>query len=145
MIYGPSSSNWDVDLGPVLIQDYVHDSAFVRYDVEIAGGLAYADSLVVNGVGHDPLTGTGSYFNTTFTKGKKHLLRLINGSAGTHYIFSIDGHNLTVVENDLVPIKPYNTTSLSIGIGKSQGGSKLSQRDQLPNMHTTQDNATWSL
>lgn len=119
VIHGPSSSNWDIDLGPVLIQDYVHDSAFVRYDVEKAGGLAYADSLVVNGVGHDPLTGTGQYFNTTFTKGKKHVLRLINGSAGTHYIFSIDGHNMTVIENDLVPIEPYVTTSLSIGIGKS--------------------------
>ncbi|CAN8103940.1 unnamed protein product [Discula destructiva] len=118
VIHGPSSSNWDIDNGPVLIQDYVHDSAFVRYDVEIAGGLAYADSLVVNGVGHDPLTGTGSYFNTTVTKGKKHVLRLINGSAGTHYIFSIDNHTMTVMENDLVPIQPYKTTSLSIGIGQ---------------------------
>lgn len=74
---------------------------------------------MVNGAGHDPLTGTGSYFNTTFTKGKKHVLKLINGSAGTHYIFSIDGHNMTVIQNDLVPIRPYTTSSLSLCIGKS--------------------------
>lgn len=123
MIHGPSSSNWDIDLGPVLVQDYVHDSSFVRYQEEISpdpGSFARADSIVVNGVGHDPVTGTGSYFNTTFTKGKKHVLRLINGSAGTHYIFSIDNHNFTVVENDLVPIEPYTATSLRIGIGESR-------------------------
>lgn len=119
VIHGPSSSDWDIDLGPILVQDYVHDSSFIRYQEEITpGSFARADSIVVNGVGHDPITGTGSYFNTTFTKGKKHVIRLINGSAGTHYIFSIDGHNITVIENDLVPIEPYTTTSLSIGIGK---------------------------
>ncbi|KAF3765652.1 hypothetical protein M406DRAFT_339052 [Cryphonectria parasitica EP155] len=119
VIHGPSSTNWDIDLGPILIQDYVHDSAFVRYQAEITpGSIAYADSIVVNGTGHDPATGTGAYFNTTFTKGKKHVLRLINGSSGTHYIFSIDGHNFTVIETDLVPIEPYTTTSLSIGIGQ---------------------------
>lgn len=105
----------------MLIQDYVHDSAFVRYDEEISpipGSFARADSIVVNGKGHNPSTGTGSYFETTFTKKKKHILRLINGSAGTNYIFSIDNHTMTVIESDLVPIEPYNTTSLSIGIGK---------------------------
>ena len=34
------------------------------------------------------------------------------------FIFSIDGHNLTVIETDLVPIKPYTTESLFIGIGQ---------------------------
>jgi FtsP/CotA-like multicopper oxidase with cupredoxin domain len=117
IIHGPSSGNWDIDVGPILIQDYVHDSAFVRYDMEKTA-FAEADSIVVNGTGHDPKTGTGAYFETSFTRGKKHLLRLINGSAGTHYIFSIDNHNMTVIANDLVPIEPYNTSSLSIGIGE---------------------------
>ncbi|KAJ9138645.1 Multicopper oxidase [Pleurostoma richardsiae] len=117
IIHGPSSGNWDIDVGPILIQDYVHDSAFVRYDMEKTA-FAEADSIVVNGTGHDPKTGTGAYFETSFTRGKKHLLRLINGSAGTHYIFSIDNHNMTVIANDLVPIEPYNTSSLSIGIGQ---------------------------
>lgn len=121
VIHGPSSSNWDIDLGPVLIQDYVHDSAFVRYDEEInpaPRSFARADSIVVNGKGHDPSTNTGSYFETSFTQGKKHVLKLINGAAGTSFVFSIDNHNLTVIQTDLVPIEPYTTTSLKIGIGK---------------------------
>ncbi|KAI3392408.1 hypothetical protein diail_5735 [Diaporthe ilicicola] len=121
VIHGPSSSNWDIDLGPVLVQDYVHDSSFVRYQEEISpvpGSFARADSIVVNGHGHDPLTGNGTYFETTFTPKKKHVLRLINGSAGTHYVVSIDNHTMTVIENDLVPIQPYQTTALNIGIGQ---------------------------
>lgn len=109
----------------MLVQDYVHDSAFVRYDIEKQGRAAWADSVVVNGQGHDPATGTGSYFNTTVTKGKKHVFRLVNGSAGTHYVFSIDGHNFTVIESDLVPIQPYTTTSLNIGIGEFKSSRSL--------------------
>lgn len=79
---------------------------------------ARADSIVVNGCGHDPATGTGSYFQTKLTPGKKHLLRLVNSSAGTTFVFSIDNHPFTVVANDLVAIEPFVTTSIVIGIGK---------------------------
>lgn len=134
VIHGPSSANWDIDLGPVLMQDYVHNSSFVQYLTEEVNPnspttFARADTIVVNGVGHDPYTGTGSYFKTKFTKGKKHLLRLINGSAGTNFVFSIDKHNFTVIESDLVPIEPYNTSSLHLSIGKS-----CQQRDAF--LHT---------
>lgn len=118
IIHGPSSGDWDVDLGPVLIQDYVHETSFIAYENEkTETNFARADSIVVNGLGHDPATGTGSYFNTKFTPGKKHLLRLINSSAGTTFIFSIDDHPFQVVANDLVAIEPFTTTSLTIGIG----------------------------
>ena len=33
-------------------------------------------------------------------------------------MFSIDGHNLTVMSSDFVPIKPYETESVTVGIGK---------------------------
>lgn len=121
VIHGPSSSNWEIDLGPVLIQDYVHDSSFVRFRQEVdpdPRSFARADSVVVNGHGHNPSTGTGTYFETTFAPKKKHVLRLVNGSAGTHFIFTIDNHTMTVIETDLVPIAPYQTTALSIGIGQ---------------------------
>ncbi len=78
-----------------------------------------ADSILVNGVGHYNNGGnvTGSYFQTTFTRNKKHILRLINGSAGSSFVFAIDGHDLTVISNDLVAIEPFNVSSLFIGIG----------------------------
>lgn len=37
-------------------------------------------------------------------------------STDLHYIFSIDGHALKVISTDFVPIEPYVTNSLSIGI-----------------------------
>ncbi|KAJ4417489.1 hypothetical protein N0V82_006153 [Gnomoniopsis sp. IMI 355080] len=131
IIHGPNSEDWDIDLGPVLIQDYVHETSFIAYEAEkTQTNFARADSIVVNGLGHDPATGTGSYFNTKFTPGKKHLLRLVNSSAGTTFIFSIDNHPFKVVANDLVAIEPFTTTSLTIGIG--QRYTIIVEADQEP-------------
>ena len=43
---------------------------------------------------------------------------MINSSAEAMFIFSIDGHDLTVVQTDLVPIHPYQTQSIFVGIGQ---------------------------
>lgn len=119
VIHGPSSADWDVDLGPMLVQDYVHQTSFNAYQLEkTTTNFARADSIVVNGQGHDPATGTGTYFNAKLTPGKKHLIRLVNSSAGTTFVFSIDNHPFQVIATDLVAIEPYTTTSLRIGIGK---------------------------
>lgn len=61
----------------------------------------------------------GSTYTKTFEKGKRYLMKLINGSAGAMFHFSIDGHDLEVVQTDLVPIVPFKTDSLFIGIGES--------------------------
>jgi FtsP/CotA-like multicopper oxidase with cupredoxin domain len=50
--------------------------------------------------------------NFRFTPGKVHRLRLINAGAEGMQKFSIDGHNLTVIANDFVPIVPYETQGL---------------------------------
>ena len=47
--------------------------------------------------------------NFRFTPGKLHRLRLINAGAEGMQKFSIDGHNMTVIANDFVPIIPYDT------------------------------------
>jgi FtsP/CotA-like multicopper oxidase with cupredoxin domain len=47
--------------------------------------------------------------NFRFSPGKVHRLRLINAGAEGMQKFSIDGHNLTVIANDFVPIIPYTT------------------------------------
>ena len=49
---------------------------------------------------------------------RKYLLRLINTSFSTIFVFSIDNHYLTVVGADFVPIWPYRKTSVLIGIGQ---------------------------
>ncbi|KAF2186467.1 multicopper oxidase [Zopfia rhizophila CBS 207.26] len=117
LIHGPNSANWDEEWSPIIITDWLHKSAFEEFHKELAGPpLPIADSILVNGTGR--FNGGGSYFNQKFEAGKRYLIRLINGSAGTHFIFSIDNHNLQVIATDFVPIRPYNTTSLSIGIGQ---------------------------
>ena len=72
---------------------------------------------------------------TTYTakvvqKGKRYLLKLINGSASTSYRFSIDGHTMQVVSTDLVPIHPYRTETVNIGIGQRYG--VIVEADQTP-------------
>ena len=51
-------------------------------------------------------------------EGKKYLLRLINTSVDSTFVFAIDNHDITVMSSDFVPIVPYKTDSVLIGIGK---------------------------
>ena len=57
-----------------------------------------------------------SKFN--FTSGKIHRLRLINAGAEGIQRFTIDGYEMTVIANDFVPIKPYQTTMVTLGAGQ---------------------------
>jgi Multicopper oxidase len=49
---------------------------------------------------------------------KRYLLRLINTSFESTFIFSIDNHLLQIVGADFVPISPYFNTSVLVGIGQ---------------------------
>lgn len=76
-------------------------------------------SILLNGLGSYAGGAThGLKYNTTFEKGKSYLLRLINMSVDTTFIFAIDNHNITVMSSDFVPIKPYVTNHVVIGIGR---------------------------
>ena len=68
----------------------------------------------VNGVS---VKQTGGISKKIFEEGKRYLFKLINSSAEAMFIFSIDDHELEVIATDLVPIHPYTTDSLFIGIG----------------------------
>ena len=57
-----------------------------------------------------------SKFN--FQSGKIHLLRLINAGAEALQRFTIDGYEMTIIANDFVPVKPYNTTMVTLGVGQ---------------------------
>jgi hypothetical protein len=61
-------------------------------------------------------------FNKTPTdkprRPKRYLLRLINTSFDSTFVFSIDNHWLQIVTADFVPIEPYFNTSVLIGIGQ---------------------------
>ena len=129
-IHGPSSTEWDEAISPPLIMtDWGHNSAFEA--VSSPTGLLNQD-ILLNGRGNITRYDT-STANTTAIKDpysisfegpklgkpiKKYLLRIINTSFDTTFVFSIDNHNLTIVSADFVPITPYKNSSLLIGIGQ---------------------------
>ena len=53
-----------------------------------------------------------------FQKGKTHRLRLINAGAEALQRFTIDNHEMTVIANDFVPVKPYQTNMVTLGVGQ---------------------------
>jgi FtsP/CotA-like multicopper oxidase with cupredoxin domain len=70
------------------------------------------------------INGTNTYgdggfrYNISFNAGTSYRIRLVNGAVDTHYKFMIDNHTMKVIASDLVPIQPYETTVLNIGMGK---------------------------
>ncbi|KAI9676974.1 MAG: hypothetical protein M1817_006813 [Caeruleum heppii] len=136
IIHGPSHVDYDIDVGPVFISDWYHDEYFevVEKVMGTEGGLTIptplapnSDNNMINGKMNFDCTlvtdGTPCTSNAGISKfrlraGKTHRLRLINSGAEGIQKFSIDGHTLTVFANDFVPIKPYDTKIVTIGIGQ---------------------------
>jgi len=56
--------------------------------------------------------------HSTTVRAKRYLLRLINTSFDTTFVFSVDNHWLQVIGADFVPIEPYWNTSVLVGIGQ---------------------------
>lgn len=69
----------------------------------------YGDTTCMNGDGMSKFE---------FQPGKTHRLRLVNSGADGIQRFSIDGHRLTVIANDFVPVHPYETDVVSLGVGQ---------------------------
>jgi len=63
-----------------------------------------------------PCTNNAPVAKFTFQKGKAHRIRLINAGAAGQQFFSIDQHEMTVIVNDYVPIKPYTTKTVFLGV-----------------------------
>lgn len=127
IIHGPRNLDYDTDLGPVALTDYYHrDYLQILGEVmgtDPAGFRPASDNNLINGKMNFNCTGvTGVCKNNAglskfhFTSGQRHRLRLINtGSAGIQK-FSIDNHVLTVIANDFIPVKPYDTNVVTLAV-----------------------------
>lgn len=51
-------------------------------------------------------------------QGKTYRLRLINVATNGGFNFHIDGHNITVIATELVPVNPYETDQVAVHIGQ---------------------------
>ena len=126
--YGPSSADYDEALEPFMFSDWSHNSAFEDYWVEKVQGSPKMQTNILNGRGYFNCTKAGRpasecidpppIFTKVFEHGRRYLIRLINSSTATVFIFSIDKHVLQVISNDLVAIEPYYTDSVLVGIGQ---------------------------
>lgn len=131
IIHGPRSATYDVDLGPVTLNDYFHRSYFdilkevVGVVVDPAKIRPASDNNLINGkmnfdcgnsTASNQCTNNAGLSKFQFTSGKTHLLRIINtGSQGIQK-FSIDNHMMTVIATDYVPVQPYNATVVTVAV-----------------------------
>ncbi|KAK0734746.1 laccase precursor [Lasiosphaeria miniovina] len=123
---GPATADYDEDLGTLFLQDWSHIEAFTRWDSARQGPPPTLETGLINGTntwtcataGDANCVGSGAKFETVFEAGKKYRLRLINVAVEGVFQFSIDGHSLTVIGTDLVPIVPYTADSVQITIGQ---------------------------
>jgi len=126
IINGPTTADWDEDLGLLFLQDWDHKTAFSMWDAARQGAPPTLVTGLINGTNtwncsesSDPACiGGGKKFEMSLEAGKKYLLRVSNVAIDGHFHFSIDGHNLTVIGNDLVPIVPYTTDAIYVSIGQ---------------------------
>jgi len=110
----------------LFLSDWSHSSVFERWDTARQGAPPTLENGVINGTNtYDCSTssdaacvGGGKKFETVFEAGKKYRIRLVNTAMDGHMEFSIDGHSLTVIATDLVPIVPYTTDSVLVSIGQ---------------------------
>jgi len=81
----------------------------------INGKMTFNCTLAPVGVSCTPNAGISKF---KFRSGNTHRLRLINAGAEAIQRFTIDDHVMTVIANDFVPVKPYDTNMVTLGIGQ---------------------------
>ncbi|SMR54833.1 unnamed protein product [Zymoseptoria tritici ST99CH_3D1] len=120
VINGPASANYDIDLGALPMTDWYYPTVMTTAARAMhANALApTADNGLINGTMVSTSGNRGAYAKTTLTAGKKHRLRFINTSVDNHFMVGLDGHIMTVISADFVPVEPYNASWIFIGIGQ---------------------------
>jgi FtsP/CotA-like multicopper oxidase with cupredoxin domain len=119
---GPTSSNYDLDLGPyIFTEDYSgltawQVNAIAQQALQVGIPPPAASSITINGTGQT--NGQGTPDQVTITTGKKYRLRLINGGIDSYVRVSLDNHIMTVTSADFVPINPFTTEWLLLAIGQ---------------------------
>lgn len=100
----------------VFLSDWDHSTVDELWVSAETNGPPTLDTGLINGT--NVYDDAGTRFNVSFTSGTSYRMRLVNGAVDTHFKFSIDNHTMQVIATDLIPIQPYNTTVLNIGMGQ---------------------------
>ena len=79
-----------------------------------------SDSTLINGLGRSASSAgaVAELAVVNVTQGKRYRMRLVSISCDPNYTFSIDGHNMTVIEADSVNHEPVTVDSIQIYAGQ---------------------------
>ncbi|KAI2627257.1 multicopper oxidase [Hypomontagnella submonticulosa] len=136
IIYGPKHVSYDVDLGPVMLGDYYH-APYIDIVKKAATNstdfntyVPWSDNSLINGKNNYncsmpqsnnqnvPCSSHAGLSRFRFQPGKTHRLRLMNTGAAALIHFSIDGHKMRVIANDLEPVVPYEADFVTLHVAQ---------------------------
>ncbi|KAF8451424.1 multicopper oxidase-domain-containing protein, partial [Terfezia claveryi] len=130
IIDGPTSKNYNIDKGPLILTDWYHDDAFSLYYQEVMATpspsfLGGTPSVLINGQGNfTQVVNNGTKLTTNIDPSQHndnvtvYKYRIINMSTLTQFSFWIDGHDFWVVATDFVPIAPIKRQFLNVANGQ---------------------------
>lgn len=134
IIHGPTQEAYDIDVGPVILSDWYHEPYESIVEEVMASPFdpapPFSDVNLINGkMNYDcaqlettspgkACTSNAGLSKFKFQSGKTHRLRLINTGAEGIQRFTIDNHTMTIIANDFVPVVPYDTTMVTLGVGQ---------------------------
>uniref|UniRef100_A0A0W0G3K2 Laccase n=1 Tax=Moniliophthora roreri TaxID=221103 RepID=A0A0W0G3K2_MONRR len=109
----PFKDMYDVDDESTVITlaDWYHDKAKTLVSPT-------PDSTLINGLGRWKKGDATELAVIQVQQGKRYRMRLINTACGPDYIFSIDNHDMTVIEADSILHEPVTVNGLRIFIGQ---------------------------
>ncbi|KAH8827883.1 laccase 2 [Flagelloscypha sp. PMI_526] len=81
-------------------------------------GPAIPDATLINGVGRYSGGPKVPLSVVSVRKGKKYRMRLLSMSCDAHFVFQINGHDLTIIEADGVSTQPYTVRSIQMLAGQ---------------------------
>lgn len=130
VIYGPNTTEYDIDLGPIQMSDWYHTyykDLLDALSVPTSQSPVYPESnnILINGKnpfncamanGSECSQAPLATFN--LTSGKTHRMRFINAGADATLKISLDDHRFEVIAQDFVPVQSYWTDVLTLGIGQ---------------------------
>ncbi|KAK2028375.1 multicopper oxidase [Colletotrichum zoysiae] len=117
-INGPTSKNYDEDLGVYPITDWYYKSADeIRSTFNAPAAVPASDNILFNGTNVNK-NGGGTYSRVTLKKGKVHKISLVNMSVDNTFTVALVNHKMTVTGTDFVPVKPFETDSLYLSVGQ---------------------------
>ena len=104
-----------------MVQDWNHETVDSLYYPSIvvggpSSGPQTLDTGLINGL--NVWENGGKRFEWTVESGKSYRIRLVNTAIQSTFVFYVDGHSLSVIAMDFVPITPYETDSVVINIGQ---------------------------